>query len=181
MIPAIRTLHQVSKRIEPIAQLAIQKCYLHAPKKEDAAKHDLLTQFKSQPEDLWDRKCKDHRVRQNVPDGIRDPEGFRVNACCDNGLVPRARNRNALQYRRSDRTNVPAHDGTHARPACVLESFADEYTLAEQDRRYFVQSDNNFVRCLSDEEPFQCGRELLLRKIGSVHTIAVRYGELYRD
>ena len=62
--------------------------YLHAPKKEDAAKHDSLTQLESQIENLRDRKCKDHRICQNVPHGICDPESSRVNTCCEDSLVP---------------------------------------------------------------------------------------------
>jgi len=155
--------------------------YLHAPKKEDAAKHDSLTQLESQIENLRDRKCKDHRIRQDISHGVRDPESSRVDTCCEDGLIPRTGNRDTLQYRRSDCGNVPAHDDGRAGPAGILEGVADEYALAKQVCRHFVQTNDNFVWCLSDEEPFEGGRELWFCQVGFVHAVAVRYGELYRD
>ena len=131
MIPAIKILQPVSDQTVLNSHWAIKEDHLQASKKENTAKHDSLAQLQIQSKNLWDWKCENHRIRQDVTDGIRDPESFRIDTRGEDRLVPRARNRDALQNRRSDCTNVPADDNTHACPAGVLEGFPDEYALAE--------------------------------------------------
>lgn len=135
---------------------------------EDDAQSDFLQARQPQLGDLTERLGQDREIGNDVEDGVRLPEGARVNAVhILSRFVPEAIDRSALEDRRHDVGKARRGDEGDAAVSRPPEPrFDREDTIVEAQDREFVERDDHFVHNLRGEEPLEARRLLVLNHMG---------------